>query len=169
MKKLLIILLLIPVITVAQDLSKLELKDLSGKKFIMKNHLNNDATIILFWATWCLPCKKEFPAVQNLIEKHTDKKIKVITISQDTPRSLAKVKSFAKSHQYNFTYLLDPGGDISSKLLVNSVPYTFLLNAAGKVIYNHRGYRKGDEIELEKHIHKYWNQQKLQNQKGNSK
>ena len=57
-------------------------------------------------------------AIQNLQEKYPQKNIKVITISQDTPRSLAKVKSFAKSHRYNFTYLLDLNGDVSSKLLL---------------------------------------------------
>ena len=162
MKRLIFIILLFPTLVLSQDLSKLELKDVAGKKFIMKEHLNNDATIVLLWATWCMPCKKEFPAIQNLQEKYPQKNIKVITISQDTPRSLAKVKSFAKSHRYNFTYLLDLNGDVSSKLLVNSIPFTMLVDTTGKVIYNHRGYRKGDEIELEKQILKLWNQDKKQ-------
>ena len=47
---------------------------------------------------------------------------------------------------------------MSSKLLVNSVPFTMLVDTNGKVIYSHRGYSQGDEIELEKQIQKYWKQ-----------
>jgi len=156
MKYLILLFLVIPAILFAQDVSKLELKDVDGQKFIMRDQLNHDATILIFWATWCLPCKKEFPAIQNLLEKHKDKKINVFAISQDSPRSLAKVKSFTKSHNYPFTYLLDLDGDVSKKLLINSVPYTLLVNSQGKVIYTHRGYSKGDELELEKQLLKYW-------------
>ena len=88
--------------------------------------------------------------------KYAKKNIKVITISKDTPRSLAKVKSFVKSHSYNFTYLIDPNGEICSKLLVNAVPHYFLVDKAGKVFYSHSGYRKGDEAEIENELLKYW-------------
>jgi len=160
MKKSMSILLLLPAIILAQDVSKLELQDVAGKKFIMKKNLDNDATVVLFWATYCLPCRKEFPEIQSLLEKYPDKNIKVIAISQDSPRSLAKVKSFVKTHQYDFTYLLDPNGNISSRLLVNSVPFTMLVDSDGKVIYSHRGYKKGDELELEKQMLELWSRKK---------
>ena len=156
MKNLLLFFLLLPTVALSQDLSKLELQDVSGNKFIMKDHLNNDATIILFWATWCIPCIKEFPAIQNLRQKYPQKNIKVITISQDTPRSLVKVKSFVRSHSYDFTYLLDPNKEVSSKLLINTVPFSMLIDIDGKVKYSHSGYRKGDEEELEKQMIKLW-------------
>lgn len=151
-----LIFLLLPVWLLAQDLSQLRLKDIDGKNFIMKEHLENDATLILFWATWCIPCREEFPAIDQLQKKYPDKKFKVITISQDSPRSLAKVKSFVKSQKFNFTWLTDPNGEISSKLLVNSIPHALLADRQGKVIYTHTGYRKGDELELEKKLLEYW-------------
>ena len=154
---LLLFLLILPVITYSQDISNIKLKDVSGKKFLMKDHLKNDATIVLFWATWCIPCKKEFPAVQALLKKYSDKNIRVIAISQDSPRSLSKVKSFVRTHKYDFIYLLDYNRETSTKLLVNSVPYTMLVDSTGKVQYTHRGYRKGDEMELEKEMLKLWN------------
>ena len=162
MKKLIIMLLilLLPTLLSAQNLSRIKLKTVSGKQFVMKNNLQNDATIILFWATWCIPCKKEFKAIQKLIDKYPDKTIEVITISQDTPRSISKVKSFVRSHSYKFTFLLDPNKDIATKHLINSVPYSIILDKKGKVIFSHSGYLKGDEIELEKQLLKYWEQSK---------
>jgi thiol-disulfide isomerase/thioredoxin len=156
MKKFWLIFLLLPVWLAAQDLSQLRLKDADGKTFIMKEHLENDATIILFWATWCIPCREEFPVIDQLQKKYPDKKIKVITISQDSPRSLAKVKTFAKAQKFDFTYLTDPNGEISSKLLVNSIPHSLLVDRQGKVFYTHTGYRKGDELDLEKKMQTYW-------------
>ncbi len=156
MKKLIIPIFLLPSLLFSQDISNLKMKSYDGKKFIVKNNLNNDATIVLFWATWCLPCKKEFTAIQKLQKKYPDKNIRVITISKDTPRSLAKVKSFVKSHSYQFTYLIDPSGEVCSKLLINAVPHSFLVDKKGKVFYSHSGYRKGDEDKLEKELLKYW-------------
>jgi cytochrome c biogenesis protein CcmG/thiol:disulfide interchange protein DsbE len=160
MKRLFVILIFLSTLALSQDLTKLELQDIDGNNFLLREHINNDATIILFWATWCLPCKKEFPEIQKLKDKYPEKNIRVITISQDSPHSLTKVKSFAKTHKYDFIYLLDPDGVVSLKLLINSVPYTMLVDTTGKVIYPHLGYRKGDEIELEKNILKQWNKGK---------
>ncbi|MBC8182984.1 TlpA family protein disulfide reductase [candidate division KSB1 bacterium] len=156
MNKLLLLIFLLPSLLLSQNISNLKMKSYDGKKFFMKNNLNNDATIVLFWATWCLPCKKEFTEIQKLQKKYPDKNIKVITISKDTPRSLAKVKSFVKSHSYKFTYLIDPSGEVCSKLLINAVPHSFLVDKNGKVFYSHSGYRKGDEAELERELLKYW-------------
>ncbi|MEE4311849.1 MAG: TlpA disulfide reductase family protein [candidate division KSB1 bacterium] len=156
MKRLIILLLLIPVFAAGQDLSKIELHTLNGKKFNMNKNLDHDATVVLFWATWCLPCKKEFPAVQKLIEKFKDKDIQVLAVSTDSPRSQAKVKSFARMQKYDFTYLMDLKGEVTTKLLIKSVPHTLLLDRSGKVIYTHRGYRLGDEVELEKALMKMW-------------
>lgn len=160
MKKLMLLLFLLPLITIAQDLSQIQLTDVDGKNFAFKDHLNNDATIVSFWATWCLPCKKEMPALQALKEKYKDKKILIISISKDSPRSLAKVKSFVKSNNYDFTYLVDPDGEVCSRLLVNDVPFTMLLDMQGKAVYTHSGYKKGDEAELENEILKMWEKEK---------
>lgn len=157
MKKLIATLLLIPAFAAGQDLSKIELHTLSGKKFIISKNLDHDATVVLFWATWCLPCKKEFPAIQKLIEKHKDKHIQVLAVSTDSPRSQAKVKSFARMQKYDFTYLMDLKGEVTTKLLIKSVPHTLLLDRSGKVVYTHRGYRLGDEVDLEKALIKMWN------------
>jgi len=166
MNKLLMLIFFLPSLLFSQDISNLKMKSYNGKKFFMKNNLNNDATIILFWATWCLPCKKEFTEIQKLQKKYANKNIKVITISKDTPRSLAKVKSFVKSHSYKFIYLIDPSGEVCSKLLVNAVPHCFLVDKRGKVFYNHSGFRKGDEVKMEKELLKYWQKTEKVKSKG---
>ena len=149
---LLILILIRPAWSSGQDLSRIRLKDINGKTFDMSRELDHDATVIIFWATWCKPCKLEFPKVQELKETYSDRDIRVITISQDSPRSVAKVRAFARTHPYEFIYLLDPEGEAGKRLLVNQVPFTLLVNEEGKVVYTKAGYREGDELELEEQI-----------------
>jgi len=156
MKKLLGLLFLIPFLLPAQELAHYKLNDVDGNTFVFRKNLEHDANIIIFWATWCLPCKKEFPALQDIKEKYKDKDVQVIAISVDSPRSLAKVKMFTKSHSYDFVYLVDPSGDVTNKLLVKEVPHTMLADRNGKIVYSLTGYRKGDEIQLEKNMLKLW-------------
>lgn len=156
MKFLLIALLLLPLFSYSQNVANLQLGEVNGSTFKMSENLNHDATIIIFWATWCVPCKKEFPELQALKEKLTDKDLQIIAISKDSPRSLTKVKNFVKTHTFDFIYLLDPDGLESSKLLVNNVPHTMVVNSEGKVTYNLTGYRQGDEQEIEKALYELW-------------
>ncbi len=151
LKKGLILLLVVTGWLLAQDFSKVELNDLNGNTFKFSEHLNYDATVVTFWATWCLPCQKEHPGLQKLKEKYGDH-LQVIAISTDSPRSMAKVKSYARSRRYDFVFLVDPDREVATELLVNEIPQTFLLNREGKVVYHHTGYRKGDEFELEEKI-----------------
>jgi len=156
MKRFILILVFIPVLLFGQNVSQIELHDVKGNTFKMGDHLDNDGTVIIFWATWCVPCKKEFPKLQVLKEKFNDKDIQIIAVSKDSPRSLAKVKRFVKTHKYDFTNLFDPDGEISAKLLVTDVPHTMLVDTEGKVTYNLTGYRKGDEVEIEKALLNMW-------------
>ena len=153
MKKLLFIFLL-PILIYAQNVTQLELDDVNGDTFVLEENLDHDAVVISFWATWCLPCKKEHPALQQVKEEFADKDVLVIAISIDSPRSLAKVRNYVKSHKYDFTWLLDPSGETAQEMLVNEVPYTMLVDQSGKVVFTHSGYRKGDEAELKKEIRK---------------
>jgi len=155
-KKITLILFLLPLFLFAQNVKQIELDDVNGDTFVFADNLNHDATIISFWAIWCLPCQKEMPALQALKEKYKDKDIQIISISKDSPRSLAKVKSFVRSHHYDFVFLLDPDGEASSQLLVNNIPYSMLVDKTGKVVFTHTGYRKGDEAEMEKALLKLW-------------
>ncbi|HID38508.1 MAG TPA: TlpA family protein disulfide reductase [Calditrichaeota bacterium] len=156
MKRLIILLLLIPFLLLAQELGRYKLNDVDGNSFLFRKNLDHDANILVFWATWCLPCKKEFPELQKLKEKYKERDIQIIAISIDSPRSLAKVKMFTKSHTYDFVYLVDPSGDVTNKLLVKEVPHTMLVDRSGKVVYSLTGYRKGDEKQLEEAMLKLW-------------
>ena len=49
---------------------------------------------------------------------------------------------------WEFTGLLDPNREVARRLNVSSVPHTFLVDKAGNIVYEHKGYVSGDEDEL---------------------
>lgn len=136
----------------SRDISSIKLKDVDGKSYALNDHLGDDANIVLFWATWCLPCQKEFPEIHNLRAKYPDKKITIFAISKDSPRSMAKVKSFIRKHDYDFIWLMDSDGAVSSNFMVDAIPHSLLADKDGTVVYSHTGYRKGDELDMEKEL-----------------
>ena len=136
----------------AQSINNLRLKTVDNKRFEIKEHLNKGPIVIAFWATWCKPCRKELPAIKEVYKKYKDQELTVLAISIDSPRSLSKVKTFVKKSDLPYEFLIDPNGEQSTKLQVKDIPYTLLANKFGEIVYTHRGYREGDENELDEKI-----------------
>jgi peroxiredoxin len=126
-----------------------KLKNLEGDDVELEKVLERGPVLIDFWATWCQPCIEELPHVDEIGEKYEDQGLTVLAISIDATKSLSKVKSFIKTHQYGFEVLLDPNRRTLRKLKSSTVPYVLLVAPDGEIVYIHSKYRKGDEKELE--------------------
>ena len=136
----------------AQSINHMRLKTVDNKRFEIKEYLGEGPVVIAFWATYCKPCRKELPAIKDVYEKYKDQGLTILAISIDSPRSLSKVKTFVKKSDLPYVFLVDPNGEQSTKLHVKDIPYTLLANKSGEIVYTHRGYREGDEKELDEKI-----------------
>ena len=85
-------------------------------------------------------------------EKYAKENFKVLMINTDTPRSLAKVKSFIRSQKYSFNIGMDPNKVIAKKLNGMIMPTLILVDRNGIVKWRHQGYVPGEEIEIENQI-----------------
>jgi len=167
-----ILLLLVPVFAFSQTktlgekilgektLPSIVLNDASGKPVNVGDYSKNEqVTVVSFWATWCVPCKKELNNISELYDDWKDKyNVKIVTVSIDDSRSSTKVKPYADSQRWQFDLLLDPNQDLKRELNIQTVPFTALLNKQGKIVYTHSGYVEGDELVLEDEIKKYADQ-----------
>jgi cytochrome c biogenesis protein CcmG/thiol:disulfide interchange protein DsbE len=150
----LIVFLLISIKVHAQsdqpDLPEVDLKDLSGKTINTSALLDGESPVILnFWATWCSPCIKELSAISEYLEDWQDEThVRVIAISIDDARSSMRVAPFVNGRGWEFEVYLDPNGDFKRAMNVVNPPHTFVINAKGKIIYQHTSYAEGDEEEL---------------------
>jgi thiol-disulfide isomerase/thioredoxin len=64
-------------------------------------HYKNDSVYFVnFWATWCVPCRQELPAIQKVGEKYAGKKFRIILVSLDLPNLLeSRLMPFIQSNQ----------------------------------------------------------------------
>lgn len=129
-----------------------KLEDLDGNMVQLKSYLGKAPVLISFWATWCKPCQEELVEYNKLYNKYKSKGFQMLGISIDDEKTVAKVKPFVKSRNYNFTVLLDSNSDAAREFYVQDVPNTFLVDKKGNIVSSHHGYKRGDELELNKNI-----------------
>jgi cytochrome c biogenesis protein CcmG, thiol:disulfide interchange protein DsbE len=133
-----------------------QVQELAGKSAPFTSFVNPDGpTIVSFWATWCKPCIVEL----NAFEEHfatlaASQKLRLLAVSVDDARSLGRVGPFVASRGWPYTVLLDPNADLKRAFNVANVPHTFLLDATGRIVWQHSSYNPGDEDELAEEVKK---------------
>lgn len=132
------------------DLPSVNVKTLDGKTF-STGDLDNDGKpiIISFWATWCKPCVLELSTIAELYgDWQEETGVKLVAISIDDARNVAKVPPFVNGKDWDYEVYLDANADFKRAMNVNSVPHTFLLNGQKQVVFQHNAYAPGDENHL---------------------
>src|SRR4030042_2843087 len=99
--------LLLPLRAQAQQAIDFTLNDLAGRSQTLSEIYPKGPVLLNFWATWCLPCAKEFPHLQRLHDHYRETGFQALAISVDGPDRLAKVSSFVGRDGYTFPRLLD--------------------------------------------------------------
>ena len=157
MKKLIFIVnfLLISTLLIGQWPS-VNIKDMEGNSLNFSKISNNGKPMIIsFWATWCKPCKAELNTIAEEYDDWVDETgVKLVAVSIDDARSSSRVEPYVNAQGWEYLVLMDPNSDLRRAMGVNNVPHTFLVNGAGKIVWDHNNYSPGDEEELyEKLIH----------------
>jgi len=126
------------------------IKTFSGKEVPFDTITANGdtATVVSFWATWCIPCVTELDIISDKLSSwEKDIPFKFIIISVDDARTSAKVRSFVAGRGWNFISYLDPNNDLKRALSINEIP-SMLVIKKGSIVYQHNGYVPGNEDEL---------------------
>ena len=86
--------------------------------------------LVNFFATWCVPCRKEHPQFQLFTARHSDARLVMVIYNGDA----AKVEEFFRSEGGDWPAVPDPGGRISVDYGVIAVPETYLIDPNGVVV-----------------------------------
>jgi len=149
-------LLLIVTLSFGQEknLPKVNLKDMKNKTHSLNKLVEGQVTLINFWATYCVPCRKEMKHLNRISETYADQNVQVIGISIDDSRTVGRVKSMVKSQKLEYTILLDTEQKLYKNFNTTAMPFSILVDANGKILWEHTGYLPGDEAQMELEIKK---------------
>ena len=95
-------------------------------------------TLVNVWATWCGPCKAEFPELQALHTTYGPRRLRVVAISIDTDGD-AEVAASAKAMGATFIIGRDPADQVRGQFAAVGIPESWLISADGRVLWRHSG------------------------------
>jgi peroxiredoxin len=90
------------------------------------------AVLLNFWATWCVPCKKELPSMQKLYEALKLDGVEVIAISIDRDKQ-KRIHQYINDYKLTFPVLLDPSQKVRKDYFILGLPTSYLIGADGKL------------------------------------
>lgn len=112
---------------------KVQLTKLLNEKQDVESLLSGEKTIVLeFWATWCAPCIKAVPHMNQLVAEFEDRD-DVVFLSITTEKDETKVRNFMKKHNMKCTVGLDDDSQTEQAYQVDELPTLFLINKDGIV------------------------------------
>ncbi len=107
-------------------------------------------TYVDFWASWCGPCAESFPWLNAMHDKYAAQGLRIVGVGVDTEAGNAE--RFLRRHPARFDVAADPNGTLAETYGIENMPYAVLLDAEGKVLYRHSGFRAADTTDYEQHI-----------------
>jgi thiol-disulfide isomerase/thioredoxin len=111
--------------------------DASGKKFSNQS-LQGQNYIIVFSATWCLPCQKQLPMLKKIYQNYQSKGLKVIYFNQDD--DVIRWKKHIADNKLSWINVSErvkfKDSKISEVFGVTAVPTCFVVNKLGHIVYN---------------------------------
>jgi len=116
----------------------------SGKPVALAD-LKGQIVLVNFWASWCGPCRKEMPILEQLNRQYRAKGVTLVGVNVE-PDTAAAV-DWLKATPVSFPILFDVDSKVSKLYQVEGMPNTVILDRTGKVRYIHRGYSAGAENE----------------------
>lgn len=121
------------------DNSQINLADYRGK-----------VVLVDFWASWCTPCIRSFPWMDEMVEKYGEQGFEIIAINMDQEAILAK--KFLTRYPNKLTIAFDPQGVVAEQYEIMGLPNSFILNKQGEIVYKHVGFRLSELDKYEAEI-----------------
>lgn len=107
------------------------LTDLEGNKHQLSDY-RGKGVFLNFWGTWCKPCEKEMPYIENQYDYYKTLGVEVLAVN--IAESNVAVKGFADKHNLSFPIPIDKDKQVLDAYGVKPLPTTFLIDKEGKVV-----------------------------------
>ena len=112
--------------------------------------LRGKVVYVDFWASWCGPCRRSFPWMNDMQQKYGGKGFVVVGVNVDKKR--ADADKFLAQIPAAFTLAFDEAGTTPNAYGVKGMPSSYLVDANGKIVYVERGFLDEHKADLEQRV-----------------
>lgn len=123
-----------------------------SKASVSLPRLRGRVVYVDFWASWCLPCRISFPALDRLNRKHAAAGFDVIGVNKDV--STGDAEHFLKRTPVGFQLVSDSSDAAAKAFDVKTMPSGYLIDRKGIVRHVHRGFTRATATALEEEVEK---------------
>ena len=116
---------------IPKPISALKFEDFLGNEINLKDYYGN-LVVLNFWATWCTPCKKEMPSLDNLYQSSRFNNLKIFAVNMEQPNKLKTKKFFTDLNIQKLEIFFDGNLNFVKQLKLRGVPTTVLINEKGE-------------------------------------
>jgi thiol-disulfide isomerase/thioredoxin len=122
----------------------------AGGESVALDKLRGRLVYVDFWASWCGPCRRSFPWMNEMQQKYGARGLTIVGINLDKRRPDAE--RFLQQTPATFTIVYDEAGKTPEAYAVKGMPSSYLIDTAGKVVAVESGFRDDQKAVFEERI-----------------
>jgi len=111
----------------------------AGDTIIDLDDYQGKVVVVDFWASWCVPCRRSFPWLDEMQSKYGEQGLVVIGVNMDADSSEAE--AFLKEFPVRFRIVRDADGTIARRYDVIAMPSSYVLDRSGNIAARHLGFK----------------------------
>ncbi len=111
------------------------------------------AVLLNVWATWCVPCREEFPDLMRIRREYRERGLRLVLVSADIDSQVPEAQRFLRSQGVDFLTYLKQGADMAFIDSIDArwsgaLPATVLYDEAGRKVWFHEGRTTYDTLKV---------------------
>lgn len=108
------------------------LETMSGTAYKLSD-LRGQVVLVNLWASWCLPCRAEMPAIQKVYEELKERGLVVLAVNSTSQDNVNSVEAFVAEYGLTFPVLMDYDGTVARLYQLKSLPTSFFIGRDGLI------------------------------------
>lgn len=124
-----------PGYSVGKEAPDFKLMPVGGGKPVSLSQLRGKPVVVVYWAAWCGPCRKEIPELKKLYDKYSPKGVQFVSIAVGWKQSEDDVAKFKTAQSLPYQVLFDKDNKVAQEWKIQSIPTNLIIDLDGVIRY----------------------------------